>query len=211
MRAPVIVVTGGIASGKTTVARTLAGARGAFVDCDSLGHRALGRADVKRRILAAFGDSILTRTGRVSRAKLGRVVFSDERSMRRLNAAIRPRLRSMIAEEVSRLAKGAEYIILDAVLFFQYTFTFKVDRVILTEAPLETRLRRIMLRDGCSREEALQRIARQRALEAGWAKADVTIATNRSLAAVARDALRIRGEVLREHSTSGRKKRWKKR
>jgi len=207
MRAPVIVVTGGIASGKTTVARAIAGSRGVLIDCDALGHRALGSADVKRRIVAAFGEGVLTRAGRVSRAKLGRLVFADARNMERLNAAIRPRLGRLIAGEVARLGRRAEYIVLDAVLFFQYTFTFKVDRVVLTEAPLETRLRRIMRRDGYSRGEALRRVASQAALEAGWANADVAIDTDRSPAAVARDARRIRDHVLWKHATGGRCKR----
>jgi len=204
MRIPIIVVTGGIASGKTTVARALAGRRGALIDCDALGHRALAFPDVKRRITAAFGEGVLTRGGSVSRARLGGLAFADARSMARLDAAIRPRLRRLISAEVSRARRRAEYIVLDAVLYFQYTFSFNVDRVVLTTAPLETRVRRIMRRDARSREEALRRIARQKGLEALWARADVTIDTNRPRAAVARDARRIRDRVLRERAAPRR-------
>jgi dephospho-CoA kinase len=207
MRAPVIVVTGGIATGKTTVARVIAGRRGRLVDCDELGHRALADLAVRRRIVAAFGPGVLTRSGGLSRAKLARIAFSDDRCLRALNAAIRPRLRRLVTDEVAHLGARAEYIVLDAVLFFQYRFTFEVDRVIVTEAPLETRLKRIMRRDGYTREEALLRIARQRALEAGWARADVVLETDRPVAAVAGDARRIRDDVLREYATRRREKR----
>lgn len=207
MRAPVIAVTGGIGSGKTTVARAIAGSRGSLVDCDSLGHRALEDPDVRRKLVRLFGRGILTPGGRVSRRRLAKTVFSDEPSLRRLNAAIRPRLRSIISREVRCQAARAEYIVLDAVLFFQYRFTFKVDRVVATVAPLETRLRRIMRRDGFSREEALGRIRRQAELERGWKRAEARIDTDRPLPAVKRDARRIRDELLREASMTRRNKR----
>lgn len=207
MRTPVIVVTGGIGSGKTTVARAIAGSRGALVDCDALGHRALEHAEVRRKLVRLFGREILTPAGRVSRRRLARLVFAEGRNLNRLNAVIRPRLRSIISEEVRRRAARAEYIVLDAVLFFEYRFTFKVDRVVATVAPLETRLRRIMRRDGFSRAEALRRIERQAKLEPGWAKAEAQIDTDRPLPALKRDARRIREELLREASMSRRKKR----
>jgi dephospho-CoA kinase len=207
MRTPVIAVTGGIGSGKTTVARVITGSRGTLVDCDALGHRALEHVEVRRKLVRFFGREILTPAGRVSRKRLARLVFADERNLHRLNAIIRPRLRSIISEEVRRRAARAEYIVLDAVLFFQYRFTFKVDRVVATVAPLETRLRRIMRRDGFSRAEALRRVERQEKLELGWAKAEARIDTDRPLPAVQRDARRVRDEILREAFMSRRKKR----
>jgi dephospho-CoA kinase len=207
MRTPVIAVTGGIGSGKTTVARAIAGSRGELVDCDDLGHRALENAEVRGKLVRLFGREILAPAGGVSRRRLARLVFADERSLERLNAVVRPRLKNIISREVKRRAAHAEYIVLDAVLFFQYRFTFKVDRVVATVAPLETRLRRIMRRDGFSRAEALRRIERQAKLEGGWEKADALIDTDRPLPAVKRDARRVRDELLREASMTRRNKR----
>jgi dephospho-CoA kinase len=207
MRRPVIAVTGGIGSGKTTVARAIAGSHGVLIDCDALGHRALDDPAVKRRLVRAFGRGILTPGGRVSPGRLAKLAFADARSLRRLNAAVRPRLRSIISAEVKRRAARAEYIVLDAVLYFQYRFRFKVDRVVATVAPLETRLRRIMRRDGFSRAEALQRITRQADLEPAWRRARTRIDTDRPPSAVERDARRIRDEVLGEASESRRNAR----
>ncbi len=207
MKTPVIVVTGGIGSGKTTVARAIAGSRGEVIDCDALGRRALVDPGVRLRLVRRFGPGILTPGGRVSPRRLARIVFADARSLRRLNAAVTPRLRGIISDEVKRRARRAQYIVLDAVLYFQYKFRFKVDRVVVTTAPLETRLRRIMRRDGYSRAEALQRIGRQAELEAAWRRAGARIDTDRPLRAVRRDARRVRDEVLREASGSRRRER----
>ena len=84
MRVPVIGVTGPIASGKTTVARIIAAAGGALVDCDALGARALEAPEVRASIVDAFGAGVLGAGGSVSRAKLARIVFASDRDLERL-------------------------------------------------------------------------------------------------------------------------------
>ena len=100
MRKPVIVVTGGIATGKTTVARALAADRGSVIDCDRIGHEVLDTKDVTRAVARAFGKGILTPSGRISRVKLGRIVFADQSKLDLLNRTIRPFLKRMISAEV---------------------------------------------------------------------------------------------------------------
>ena len=196
MRVPVIGVTGPIASGKTTVARFIAGDRGALVDCDKLGARALASAGVRRDLVAAFGALILNRDGAVNRSKLARVVFASDRALDRLNRIVRPSLKRIITEEVLKRRAGAEYIVLDAVLLFQYKFRFKVDYVVVTRASLAARVRRIMERDRISRAAALARIERQRDLEEGWRRADAVLATDGSIARLKSEAVGIRDRFL---------------
>jgi dephospho-CoA kinase len=210
MRVPVIGVTGPIASGKTTVAKIIAAAGGALVDCDALGARALEEPGVRASIAAAFGAGVLGAGGAVSRRKLARVVFESDRNLERLNRIVRGPLKRIIAGEVSRRRARARYIVLDAVLLFQYKFRFKVDYAVVTRASRERRLARIMRRDGVSRGEALTRIERQRKLESGWAKADVSIATDGSLARVRAEAGRIRDRFLARPKTTGRKAQCRK-
>ena len=93
---------------------------------------------------------------------------------------------------------------LDAVLLFQYKFRFKVDYVVATRASRGKRIARIMRRDGVSRGEALARIERQRKLESEWAKADVSIATDRKLADVRAEAGRIRDRFLARADDDGK-------
>ena len=207
MRVPVIGVTGPIASGKTTVAKIMAAAGGALVDCDALGARALEAPEVRNSIVAAFGAGVLDARGAVSRRKLARVVFASDRNLERLNRIVRAPLKRIITREVLKRRARAPYIVLDAVLLFQYKFRFKVDYVVATRAFRAKRIARIMRRDGVSRGEALARIERQRKLESGWAKADVSIATDRKLANVRAEAGRIRDRFLARPDTTGRKAR----
>ena len=206
MRVPVIGITGPIASGKSTVARVIAARGGALIDCDALGARALDAVDVRRRLVAAFGAGILGPRGSVSRRKLARVVFQSDRNLDRLNEIVRRRLKRIISEEVMRRREDAPYIVLDAVLLFQYTFRFKIDYVIATNSSPARRARRIMRRDGVSRAEALARIERQRKLEEGWRRADVVIGTDRPLTRVRRDAARVRDRFLASAAEIRRKR-----
>lgn len=196
MRPPIIVVTGGIASGKTLVARVLAERGGVVVDCDSVGHEALAVPALKRKLVEAFGEGILTVTGKVSRTRLGRIVFSDAHKLELLNRLIRPVLKEMISAEVKKLKSSARYIVLDAVLFFQYKFNFKVDFVVVTEASEKTRLKRLMQRDGLRREEALQRIERQKSLHDDWDGAGITINTDGPLNRVMKEVAHVRDRFL---------------
>ena len=100
MRVPVIGVTGPIASGKTTVARIIAAAGGALVDCDALGARALETPEARSSIVAAFGAGVLGAGGAVSRRKLARVVFASDRDLERLNRIVRAPLKRIITREV---------------------------------------------------------------------------------------------------------------
>jgi dephospho-CoA kinase len=202
MRAPVIGVTGPVASGKTTVARAITGRRGSLIDCDALAHRALADGVVRRRLVAAFGRGILAPSGRISRVRLRSAAFADERSLARLNRIVRPRVRSIITAAVRRERGRAEYIVLDAVLLFQYTFSFSIDLSIAAVASAGERMRRLMARDAITRTEARRIIERQRSLERDWRKADVEIDAGGPIAEVRREARRIRDEFLARRETA---------
>jgi len=196
MRAPLVVVTGAIASGKSTVARAMAQGGGVYVDADTLAHRALEEPLVVRSLKEAFGPKVLTGAGRVSRRRLAETVFSDQRALETLNRLVRPFVKRIVSDRIAELRASADYIVLDAVLFFQYRFRFKADLVVLTRAPEEVRIARLMRRDGLPREQARLRVVRQRALYDEWARAGVTIDTDTSLDPVREQARRIRDEFL---------------
>jgi len=210
MRVPIIGVTGPIASGKTTVARFIAEGGGDLIDCDVLGGRALQEEDVRRKLVAAFGIGVLGASGAVSRRSLARIVFASDRNLHRLNRIVRPHLKKIITDEVLKRRETARYIVLDAVLLFQYTFRFKIDYVVATRASRARRLARIMRRDGISRAEALARIERQKKLADGWARADISITTDGALARVRSDARRVRDRFLERVGERWRKVRCKR-
>ena len=199
MTAPVIVVTGGIGSGKSTVAETIAGRGGYIIDADALAHRALKDDSFKGKLREAFGDDVFTPSGRVSRARLANRVFSDTKRLWQLDRLIRPFVRKIVSEVVSNRREQEKYIVLDAVLFFQYKFRFKAGLVVLTEAIEKTCLRRIMKRDGFSIVEAEQRIESQRRLKKDWLRADVKIDTDTGIRSVRAEAERIRDDFLKKY------------
>ena len=196
MKAPVIVVTGPIASGKTTVAKVIAGKEGVLVDCDKIGHQVINREEVKIRLTEYFGKDILDKSGRVVRKKLAEIAFSSPRMVAKLNRAVKPVLKREITSIVLSLREKSRYIVLDAVLFFKYKFRFKVDLVVVTMVSPEIRLKRLMRRDGVDEAHARKRIEIQSELEDDWDRADYVVDTSRPLREVLDDAERIRKEFL---------------
>ncbi|MDD3642978.1 MAG: dephospho-CoA kinase [Candidatus Krumholzibacteria bacterium] len=195
MESPLIVVTGPIASGKSLVARVLAERGGALIDADELAHEAFEDPSFARSLRAAFGPGVLA-GDRVSRMRLAGVVFAEQRALDRLNRLIRPYVKRIVGERISSLRGQAPYIVLDALLFFQYKFRFKPDLSVRTDAPEEVRVRRMMRRDGFTRAEALQRIERQRSLSRDWERADLKIDTDAPIGQVRAEAARLRDEFL---------------
>ncbi|MCK4538633.1 MAG: dephospho-CoA kinase [Candidatus Krumholzibacteria bacterium] len=175
MRCPVIVVTGPIGSGKTTMAKIIAGREGCLLMADPMAREVYEEPLLRAKLKKVFGVGVLTPSGKVSRKKLGRVVFSGTGRIAELNRLVKPFVKRLVSERIREKQKTEKYIVLDAVLFFEYKFRFKVDLVVLVDAPGSIRVNRMMKRDGISRENALARIERQDYLRTGWAIADVRI------------------------------------
>ncbi len=197
MAAPVIVVTGAIASGKSTVAGFLASRGGALINADQVAHSILDKKSVKRSIADKFGAVAIEPNGSVSREKLSEIVFSSRDKMEALNEIMRP----YVAREIDRIimdaSVSAPYIVLDAVLFFKYKFQFEADTVIATVAPEEVRIRRLMRRNGFSQREARKRVAFQRYIYGDWKRADIRIDTDRPLKKVKEISEKILEDFLR--------------
>ena len=149
-------LTGGIGSGKSVCSRYLASRGAMIVDADALTAEAYvyGRAALER----TFGKEIFDETGRVDRKALGGIVFGDEGALRSLNAILHP-IMSELAHDKLVSARGLA--VLDAALLFEAGWDELVEASVVVLAPLETRIERIMVRDGMTRESALSRIAAQ--------------------------------------------------
>lgn len=159
---PRIGLTGGIAAGKSTVARRLADEHGALIiDADAIvrklqepGGRGLAA------IVAEFGEDMLTADGTLDRARLGALIFNDEGARARLNAIIHP----MVREEAQRIADSAapgQLIIEDIPLLVESGQAGRFDHVMVVEAPLAERVRRMVEDRGMSEGDAHVRIKAQ--------------------------------------------------
>jgi dephospho-CoA kinase len=156
-----VVLTGGISTGKSTVARMFAGDGFAIIDADKVAHEVLQRE--KELIVAHFGSGIL-HEGEIDRKRLGTLIFADPEKRKILEGALHPLIRKDIFAQAERLEKSAQPYIVDIPLFFE-SGSYPMERVIVVYAPKEIQLKRLMQRDGYNMQEALQRLDAQIPIE----------------------------------------------
>jgi dephospho-CoA kinase len=159
-RVPRIALTGGIASGKSTVSSLFAALGAKLIDTDHISREIMTPpSEVLDRIVARFGDRILTGDGSLDRAGLRRIVFADPEARRDLEAITHP----AIHEEVERLSRqlGGPYQLVAIPLLVETGTAKRYDRVLLVDAGPDTRKRRLMLRDGIDAATADRMISAQ--------------------------------------------------
>lgn len=153
----IIGLTGGTGSGKSTVADILREMGIYVVDCDKIGHDVIAPGGVaEQEVIRAFGDEIVV-DGQISRKKLGDIVFSDEEKRRILNAITHKHIKSAVIQET----QGKSPAVIDGALLVESGIHTICDRLWVVVAPEELRMKRIMERDGISREAARRRILSQ--------------------------------------------------
>jgi dephospho-CoA kinase len=163
-----IGLTGGIATGKSTVARLLAGRGAAVVDADLLAREVVAPGSpALEEIGAAFGPGVLTPGGELDRPALGAVVFADPARRRRLEEITHPRIAALMGERIAAgLESGAPLVVADIPLLYESDRAGLVQGVMLVDAPDRVQLDRLMLRDGIDETAARARIAAQMPLAA---------------------------------------------
>jgi dephospho-CoA kinase len=175
-----IGLTGGVASGKSTVASALRAHGAVIVDADAIA-REVVRPDgpAYRGIVEAFGPSVVRPDGTLDRRALAARVFADEAARRRLNALTHPHIRRRMAEEAEQRSAedAAPVIVFDIPLLLDTTDgrDLALDGIVVVYAGAETRVRRLMARDGMAEAEARRRLAAQVRLEDKVARADWVI------------------------------------
>ncbi|MCL6453326.1 MAG: dephospho-CoA kinase [Alicyclobacillus sp.] len=160
----IVGLTGGIATGKSTVTRILRGLGAYVVDADVWARRVVEPgSDGLRQVVAAFGPDILQPDGSLDRRALGRRVFADDTARARLNEIIHPLVRAgMKAETAAYRAEHLERpVVWDVPLLFEGETQRLVDTTVLVYVPEHVQLARLMARDGCSEADAWARIRAQ--------------------------------------------------
>ena len=189
----IIGLTGGIGSGKSTVAKFLAELGAGMIDVDKVGHEVLSSdVEIQREVVVAFSKQILTSTGDIDRKKLGEAVFGNAGSLSRLNQIVHPRMYEVVKTKLEEYRRqGMKVVVLDAPLLVEAGWTSIVDEVWVTVASESTVLRRLRERVGLSKPESLARIRSQLSSEERIKHADVAISNEGDL-----DELRARVEEL---------------
>lgn len=159
----IIGLTGGIASGKSLVARIIEGLGGVVIDADQLAREVVTPGEAAYvAIVNEFGKEILCQDGALDRKALGRIVFSDSLARHRLEGITHPAIARRAEQRLASLREaGTAVVVYMAPLLIEAGITSRVDEVWVVYVDRETQIQRLMQRDGVSRDEALQRLDAQ--------------------------------------------------
>lgn len=170
----VIGITGGIASGKSTVCQYLEELNYYVIDSDAISKRLSQKGNsIYQAIVLAFGTDYLLEDGQLNRKKLGSYIFENQEARELLNSITHP----LIVEEIEFLLKKSEenIIFLDIPLLFEAKLWYLCDTIVCVYVDLDTQISRLMKRDEITREYALKKIAAQMSLEIKKDQSDYVI------------------------------------
>lgn len=159
----IIGLTGGIASGKSTVSNMLKEKGITVVDADVEARLAVETGEpAYLKIVENFGSDILLPDGGIDRPKLGSIIFHNEEKRRVLNEIVHPEVRRRMNDKKEiAVNRGEKAVILDIPLLFESRLEYMADKTILVYVDATVQLSRLMSRNGLSREEAEARIKSQ--------------------------------------------------
>ncbi|MGI1691509.1 dephospho-CoA kinase [Thermoanaerobacter uzonensis] len=183
----VIGLTGGIASGKSTVSKLLKKMGAVVIDADIVSREIMVKGtEAYNKIVEYFGKEILKEDGEIDRKKLGNIVFADRRKLKKLNEITHPIIIERIKEKIEEERKKNQQkaIVLDAALLIEMKLYKMVDEVWLVVVDSKTQIKRIMERDKLSYKDAINRIKSQMPLDEKMKYADFIINNSKDFKAM---------------------------
>jgi dephospho-CoA kinase len=202
-------LTGGIASGKSTVARFLEGLGAKVIDADRVGHELLQISNpVHHKVVAHFGQEILKPGGEIDRGRLGSIVFADPQRLSELASLVHPSLIARVDELAGELrAQNPRAVILvDAALIYEAGLADRFAKILVAWCRPEQQIERLMAKTGLSRQDALRRIASQIPAEKKRCRADYVIDCSGSLEETRAQAEALYPEIKRLAEETGNSK-----
>ncbi|MBI3569878.1 MAG: dephospho-CoA kinase [Gammaproteobacteria bacterium] len=196
-------LTGGIGSGKSTVAALFTRHGVPIIDTDEIARALAAPGEpAHREIVSAFGREVLGATGEIDRARLRKIVFSDAVERRRLEAILHPRIRTEVTARTT--ASRAAYCLVVAPLLIEADFTDLVDRVLVIDANESLRLERTKARSGLREAEIRNIMASQLGRQERLQKTNDVITNNSNIAHLEREVARLHGTYLALASAAGK-------
>ena len=178
-------ITGGIGSGKSTVAAMLGEKPGVrVVSADNEARRLMVEdCELREALIERFGADTYLEDGSLNRSRLATRVFDDPEEVEALNAIVHPAVREELGKSIRQAEKdGLALFVYEAALIYEIGVQDLVDAVLLVDAPIEMRISRVMQRDGSTRSEVLARMSNQLSSDALRTRADFVIDNDGDLA-----------------------------
>ena len=178
--AQIIGLTGGIASGKSTVAKVIKDLGIIVIDADQVAREVVQVGEsAYYQIIKTFGKGILNDDQTINRDKLGAIIFNDKDKRKKLNDIVHPAIRKRMNEQKEKyISEGKKTIVLDIPLLFESNRTDQVDKILLVYVNEDVQLQRLMERNHLNKEEAMARIKSQIPLSKKKQMADEVIDNN---------------------------------
>ncbi|MDK1716690.1 dephospho-CoA kinase [Dellaglioa algida] len=187
----ILGLTGGIATGKSTVSHIFKNSNVPVIDADIIARQVVEpKSETLKMIINEFGEKYLMENGALNRKKLGKLVFNDGVALEKLNGVIHPAIRKEILAQIQSYRKsGSPLIVLDMPLLFEESYQTICDAVMVVFVPEITQLKRLINRDGLTSAEARLRIKAQWPIQNKKDLADFVIDNSTTVAVT-------RGQVL---------------
>ncbi len=176
----VIGLTGGIGTGKSTVARRLVEKGYRVIDADMISRSIIEKDEVIKEILEKI-DKDLFENGKINRKKLAQIVFKDEKKLDVLNSIMHPLIIREMKKEIEKQIKIYDIVIVDMPLIFEMKIEKEFDVILLVYASKQVQIKRIVQRDGRTEEEAESIINSQIDLEFKRKRSDYILENNGTL------------------------------
>jgi dephospho-CoA kinase len=192
-----IGLTGGIAAGKSTVAKRWVELGAIEIDADQLAREVVEPGTIGlQRILEHFGDDVLNADGSLDRSALGSIVFANRKQLDALNAIVHPLVKERTRELLQGMSSDA-IVIYNVPLLVEAAVDHDFDIVITVEAPEEEQIKRMVSQRGMSESEAKARISTQAKPVERAARADRILSSNQDIHLLMRDADALWREILK--------------
>lgn len=194
-----IGITGGIACGKTEVAKVFQKKGALILSGDQIGKEVVEKnKNVLKELARTFSQDILNKNGTLNRRKLGEIAFADRESKEKLNQIVHPHLLKELRKRITGLRRDRRdaVVVVDAALIVEWGLEEELDWLIFVESKREDKIRRLLKEKGYSRREALNRIKSQFPESTKKEKADIVIRNDRGLGELRKRADEVWKKIL---------------
>lgn len=193
----IIGLTGGIATGKSTVAKMFSEAEIPLIDTDLIAKELLNKDSLGyQEVVEYFSEDILHNDREINRKKLARKIFTNSKKRKKLNSIIHPKVKEMVLSEIERYKKlNKEIVVVDVPLLFESGFDKIVDDVVVVFTTRQLQIERLMDRENIQKDYAILKIDAQMSLEEKVGRATYVIDNSSSILETKKQFNRILKEI----------------